>query len=419
MKNNLARPLLSENSDIAQKVGEIIQAVRVGGDNVLIDLTEKFDGVKLAELQVSPAEFENINISDESKNAIIFAKNQLEINHATQLPKPQKIQTCEGVICERQARPIDRVGLYIPGGTAPLISTVLMLAVPAQIAGNGLKILCTPPNKQGQTDPHILFAAQLCGIETVYKIGGAQAIAAMAYGTESIPKVDKIFGPGNRWVTQAKQLVSQDSEGAAIDMPAGPSEVMVIADDEANPAFVAADLLSQAEHGVDSQVILIALSEQFIGRVRSALESQLEKLSRKNIIIQALTHSRMIVAENINQAINISNNYAPEHLILQINHPEKYTDKISNAGSVFLGPWAPETIGDYVTGSNHVLPTYGYAKNYSGLSVLDFMKFISFQSVTKSGLVKMGPYAEILSSIEGLDAHKNAVSLRLAELNNG
>lgn len=400
-----------------KNVQDIIDKIKTDGDAGLKELTLKFDGIRLANLNVSAEEiaFACNHVSAEAKEAILFAKRQLETNHVAQFPNAQQIKTCEGVICERQARPIDKVGLYIPGGTAPLISTVLMLAVPASIAQCPVRVLCTPPNSQGEINPNLLFAAKLAGIETIYKIGGAQAIAAMAYGTETIPKVNKIFGPGNQWVTLTKQLVSQDPEGAAIDMPAGPSEVLVIADDQANPAWVAADLLSQAEHGVDSKVILIALSENFITRVKLAIESQLITLSRKTIIEQSLMHSKMIVAQNMVEAITLSNNNAPEHLILQVQNPEIYMDKITNAGAVFLGPWAPETVGDYVTGSNHVLPTYGYAKSVSGLSVLDFMKFISFQRVSKQGLKNIGPYAETLAELEGLDAHKNAVSLRLAE----
>jgi histidinol dehydrogenase len=306
-------------------------------------------------------------------------------------------------------------GIYVPGGTAPLISTVLMLGVPAQMAECPLRILSTPPNQDGSISPSILFAAKLCGIQNVFKVGGAQAIAAMAYGTQTIPKVDKIFGPGNSWVTQAKMQVSQDAFGSAIDMPAGPSEVMIIADDESNCDYVAADLLSQAEHGPDSQVLLITLSESFAIKTRQALIRQLAMLPRMQIAKQALENSSMIIVSTLEEAIEISNAYAPEHLILQIRNAKKYIPIIKNAGSVFIGPWTPETLGDYVTGANHVLPTNGYARSYSGLSVLDFMKFISFQTVTQQGLANIGPYAEKLAALEGLSAHKNAVSLRLKE----
>jgi len=411
-------------NDLLIRTRDIINSVKINGDKAVINFAKQFDKVSLSQLMVSDAEFyesENI-VSDEAKEAIRFAKKQLEtvcMSQLANIKNSNKIESCEGVTCERQSRPIEKVGLYIPGGSAPLISTVLMLGVPSKIANNSVRILCTPPDREGKINPYILYAAKLCGMEKIYKVGGAQAIAAMAYGTESIPKVDKIFGPGNSWVTQAKQLVSQDPKGAAIDMPAGPSEILVIADENANPEYVAADLLSQAEHDVNSQVILIALSDEFISRVKMAIQEQLKKLSRKNIIEQALNNSRMIVVKDISEAILKSNQFAPEHLILQIENPENYVEKITNAGAVFLGPWAPETVGDYVTGSNHVLPTYGYAKSYSGLSVVDFMKFISIQTVSKAGLQKIGPYAEMLASLEGLDAHKNAVSLRLAEINNG
>ncbi len=411
----LARPLLKDKENIRVKTQEIIDSVKVHGDQTLRELTAKYDGAQIAQLQVTAEEFQQAaeQIDPAARTAIEFAKKQIETNHQAQLPYIQKIETCTGVLCERQARPIERVGLYIPGGSAPLVSAVLMQAVPAQIANCPLRILCTPPDASGTINPYILLAAELCGIKQVYKVGGAQAIAAMAYGTESIPKVDKIFGPGNAWVTQAKILVSQDAKGASIDMPAGPSEVMVIADAQANPIFVAADLLSQAEHGVDSQVMLITLSAAFAQQVERCLQTQLEKLPRRAIAQQALLNSRTIIADDIKQAIMINNYYAPEHLILQVENPEQFISSIQNAGAVFLGPWSPETVGDYVTGSNHVLPTYGYAKTFSGLSVTDFMKFINFQTVTRAGLEIIGPFAEKLAEIEGLDAHKNAVSLRL------
>lgn len=413
----LLRPLLNESEGIRDQIKNIIAQVKKGGDKTLIELTEKYDQVKLNQLQVSVDECRAASnkISASARQAIEFAKKQIETNHQGQFPKNQTVETCEGVFCERQARPIERVGLYIPGGSAPLVSTVLMLGVPAQIARCPVSILCTPPSANGEIDPHLLVAAGLCGIQCIYKVGGAQAIAAMAYGTETIPKANKIFGPGNRWVTQAKILVSEDPHGASIDMPAGPSELMVIADENANPGYVAADLLSQAEHGTDSQVMLVALSEQFAINVRSKIEEQLKELPRKNIVEQSLANSRIIIANDIDQAIAISNAYAPEHLILQVKHPSNYLSSIQNSGAVFLGPWTPETVGDYVTGSNHVLPTYGYSRNYSGLGVLDFMKFISFQTVTRTGLEAIGQYAEKLADIEGLKAHKQAVTLRLYE----
>ncbi len=411
-KNILLRPMITQHENIKNQVRAIIQQVKSEGDQAIIQLTNKFDGVSLADLKVT---LEECKTSFTAINSMEFAKKQIETYHQSQLPRNLRVETCQGVFCERQARPIESVGLYIPGGSAPLISTVLMLGVPARIAGCPLRILCTPPKPDGTIDPNLLAAAKLCGIEHVYKIGGAQAIAAMAYGTETIPKVDKIFGPGNAWVTQAKIQISEDPNGANIDMPAGPSELMVIADNNANPAYIAADLLSQAEHGADSQVMLVSLSEVLAAKVESCIEEQLQHLSRKKLIIHSLNNSRIIITDTMNEAIDISNAYAPEHLSLQIDGPDHFIKDIKNAGAVFLGQWTPETAGDYVTGSNHVLPTYGYARSYSGLSVTDFMKFISFQKVSKQGLEKIGPYAEKLAALEGLDAHKQAVSLRLNE----
>lgn len=415
-KEILARPILNDQENIKTIVQRIIEQVKNSGDIAIKTLTAKYDAVQLDELQVRQAEFAvTKNIDQAAIKALQFAKTQIEIYHRAQIPQTKVIQTCAGVFCERQYRPIERVGLYIPGGTAPLVSTVLMLGVPALIANCATKVLCTPCAVDGKINPYILAAAELCGIEKIYKVGGAQAIAAMAYGTETIPKVDKIFGPGNAWVTQAKQLVAQDPAGASIDMPAGPSEIMVIADAFANPAFVAADLLSQAEHGTDSQVILIALSKALTEKVVACVQQQIEMLPRSAIAKQALIHSRIIIAEDMHQAILISNTYSPEHLSLQVENPEQYISQIQHAGAVFLGAWSPETAGDYVTGSNHVLPTYGHAKSHSGLSLTDFMKSISFQKVTEEGLQNIGAYAEKLAEIEGLQAHKQAVSLRLQE----
>lgn len=352
-------------------------------------------------------------ISPEAQAALTFAKERIEIFHQANYPEVVITETCTGVTCERQAKPIERVGLYIPGGSAPLVSTVLMLAVPASIAQCPVKIICTPPDTNGKIDPHILVAAELCGVQSVFKVGGAQAVAAMAYGTQSIPKVDKIFGPGNQWVTQAKMLVSQDPLGASIDMPAGPSELMVIADESANPEWVAADLLSQAEHGADSQVILVVTSLVLANKVANAVAEQVAVLPRQAIATQALMHSAIIVVETLANAIEIANQYAPEHLILAFDEAEVYKGDIQNAGAVFMGHWTPETAGDYVTGSNHVLPTNGFARSVSGLSILDFMKFIYFQTVTEAGMKIIGPHAEILAAIEGLDAHKQAVTKRL------
>lgn len=416
-KTLLLRPLLDENDQIKLQVKKTIDQVKREGDRALMQLTACYDRVTLNNIKVSKDELleANLQVSATAKSAIEFAKNQIAVNHAAQLPTNKKIETCEGVICERQPRPIENIGLYIPGGSAPLVSTVLMLGVPAEMAGCSVRILCTPPNTKGMIDPHILVAAQLCGIESIYKVGGAQAIAAMAYGTETIPKVDKIYGPGNSWVTEAKMQIFEDKAGASIDMPAGPSELMVIADDNANPEYIAADLLSQLEHGIDSQVMLVTISQQIATAVQSKINKMINELPRQEIIKQSLKNSRSLIVDTLSEAIAVSNAYAPEHLILQVRDPDQYVAAIKNAGAVFLGQWAPETVGDYVTGSNHVLPTYGYARSYSGLSVTDFMKFITFQKVTRQGLATIGPYAETLAEIEGLAAHKQAVSLRLSE----
>lgn len=413
----LRRPPLPTKDNI-KIIQTIIQEVKNQGDQALVDLTKKYDHIALDKFEVTQDEiqlaFYEVNV--EAKRAILFAKEQIERHHEKQVPENLSINSYPGVLCERQVRPIERVGLYIPGGTAPLISTVLMLAIPAQIAECKLRILCTPPNQEAKINPHILVAATLCGISHIYKLGGAQAIAAMAYGTNTIPKVEKIFGPGNSWVTEAKLLVSQDPQGASIDMPAGPSELMVIADSHANIQYVAADLLSQAEHGVDSQVMLVTPCEKLANDIENVINAQLKELPRANIAKQSLSQSRSILVNDITQAISVSNAYAPEHLILQVENAKKYVPLIENAGAVFLGPWTPETLGDYVMGSNHVLPTYGYARSFSGLSILDFIKFISVQSVNREGFEKLAPYAEKLAELKGLDAHRKAVALRLAEM---
>ncbi len=414
----LQRPVRDEESSRVAKVQAIIEQVQTQGDAALRAFTQQYEGLALTQFVVTQEEFAQAQqaVSLESQAAIQFAYQQIKTYHAAFLPKTKGLATAPGVYCERQPRPIPRVGLYVPGGSAPLVSAVLMLGVPANLAHCPLKVLCTPANAAGAIDPHILVAAQMCEIDHVYKLGGAQAIAAMAYGTETIPKVDKIFGPGNAWVTTAKMAVAQDPLGAAIDMPAGPSELVVIADNAANPDWVAADLLSQAEHGPDSQVLLIALAEEFCHQVAQAISTQLAALSRREIAHQSLAHCRLIIAENMAQALAISNHYAPEHVILQVSNPAQYVSQIDNAGAVFLGPWTPETVGDYVTGSNHVLPTNGYARSYSGLSVVDFVKFINVQTVTEAGLRQIGPYAAQLAAIEGLTAHQQAVTRRLSEV---
>ncbi len=411
----LQRPLREAEGNFIGRVQEIVNCVRYQGDAACKEMTRNFDGVDLFDFEVQVEEFEDARkkVSDTARRAMLRAIDQLHAFHSTQILKNIKVETSEGIFCESQARPIQRVGLYIPGGSAPLVSTVLMLGVPAKIANCPIRIMCSPPRQEGGIDQNILIAAELCGIEKIYKLGGAQAIAAMAYGTETIPKVDKIFGPGNAWVTQAKMLVSQDAAGAIHDLPAGPSEVMVIADSSADPEFIAADLLSQAEHGGDSQVMLVCTDIDLSKKVSEAIGLQIKGLSRRTIAEQALKNSFLIIVDNVLDAIGIANEYAPEHLIMQVEEPRSYLDKIQNAGSVFLGPWSPESAGDYASGANHVLPTYGFAKNLSGLTVRDFMKTITIQELTRDGLTDIANTIRELATIEGLDAHKNAVDIRL------
>jgi histidinol dehydrogenase len=414
-KKILLRPQQSKLTNIIAEVEDIIHQVRKNGDQALQKLTAQFDKAELLTLQVSEDEFidAEIQVSLEAKLAIKQAAENITRFHQQQYPQALDIQTHLGILCQKKARPIQKVGLYIPGGTAPLPSTVLMLGIPSQIAQCPLRILCTPPNAKGYIDPHILWTAQQCGIKQIFKIGGAQAIAALAYGTETVPKVDKIFGPGNTWVTQAKLLVAQDPLGAAYDLPAGPSELMVIADKTAHPEFVAADLLSQAEHGVDSQVILICNDYEFSQKVQKAISHQLAQLSRRSIVEGALKLSWIIQVEHLEQACEIANLYAPEHLSIQTEKPDDLVDKIHSAGSVFLGHWSPEAAGDYASGTNHVLPTYGYARSFSGLSVADFMKQITFQKLTQAGLKAISHTIMTLAELEGLTAHKNAVAIRM------
>lgn len=413
--NLLKRPLKKSEEDFVVKVKEIINRVKYQGDMACREMTNTFDGVDLASFEVTPEELEDAQkkVDDKTRQAILRTINQLNAFHLPQRLKDIKVETSKGIFCESQSRPIQRVGLYIPGGSAPLVSTVLMLGVPAKLANCPLRVMCSPPRPTGDIDPNILVAATLCGIEKIYKLGGAQAIAAMAYGTESIPKVDKIFGPGNSWVTQAKMLVSQDVLGAIYDLPAGPSEVMVIADNCADPEFIAADLLSQAEHGCDSQVMFVCTDINMAKKVNQAIECQMKGLSRRKIAEQSLKNSCLMIVDDVLDAIDIANEYAPEHLIMQVEEPRTYLDKIQNAGSVFLGPWSPESAGDYSSGTNHVLPTYGFAKSLSGLSVRDFMKSISIQELTRDGLFDIADTIRIFATIEGLDAHKNAVEIRL------
>ena len=403
--------------DISNTVQTIFDAVKANGDAALKKYTEAFDKVSLEILQVTETELEEANemISNELKQAILLAKNNIEKFHASQKETIVKTETMEGVRVWRESRPIEKVGLYIPGGSAPLFSTVLMLGIPAKLAGCKEIVLCTPPNASGKIHPAILFTAQFIGISTVFKIGGAQAIAALNFGTETIPKVDKIFGPGNQFVTAAKQKAQ--NFGVAMDLPAGPSELLVIADATANPDFVAADLLSQAEHGADSQVILLSNDENLISNVQIAINNQLKDLPRNEIALKSLQNSRTILFENLQQCFDFSNQYAPEHLILAIENYEEWIQKVDSAGSVFLGNYSPESAGDYVSGTNHTLPTNGYARNYSGVSLDSFIKKITFQEISKTGLFNIGNAVEIMAEAEQLSAHKNAISIRLKTLN--
>ncbi|MFT3807335.1 histidinol dehydrogenase [Arenimonas sp.] len=417
----LNRPAQDNAAELLQTTQGIINEVRRGGDAALRAMTEKFDGAVLHNLQVSEAEFAAAEqaLTATQLTALKRAIGNVQRFHEAQLSEPLRVETSPGVVCERHYRAIDAVGLYAPAGTAPLPSTVIMLAVPASIANCPTRVLCTPPRRDGSADPAVLVTARLCGIDKVFKIGGAQAVAAMAYGTESVPKTDKIYGPGNRWVTAAKMLVANDAQGAALDLPAGPSEVLVLADDRANAAFVAADLLAQAEHSADAQAILVTTSAALIERVQAELDRQTSQLSRENTLLKALEHARLILVKDLHTAFEVSNLYAPEHLIVQVDNARQWLPQIRNAGSVFLGPWTPETMGDYCSGTNHVLPTYGFARAYSGLSLVDFMKRMTVQELSSAGLEDLGPTAVTIAELEGLDAHANAVKLRMATLKQG
>ncbi len=406
------RPALDVTT-LFDTVRTVLDEVRQEGDAAVKRYEEKFDKVRLADLQVSEAEILEARelVSEDLKQAIRTAKDNIEKFHASQRFTGQKVETTSGVTCWQKAVAIEKVGLYIPGGTAPLFSTVLMLAVPAHIAGCKEIVLCTPPNKEGKVHPAILFAAETAGVSKIFKAGGIQAIAAMAYGTESVPKVYKIFGPGNQYVTAAKQLVSL--KDVAIDMPAGPSEVEVIADETANPDFIAADFLSQAEHGADSQAILVTSCEGIVAPVIKAIQEQLSKLSRKEITEKALEHSRIIVLKDELEVIDFTNAYAPEHLIIQTANYSHIAGQIENAGSVFMGPYTPESAGDYASGTNHTLPTNGYAKAYSGVNLDSFIKKITFQEITAEGIKNLGGTIQIMAGNEQLDAHRNAVTIRL------
>ncbi|WP_061039407.1 histidinol dehydrogenase [Vibrio coralliirubri] len=411
----LERPAITEGANITATVSDVIAKVRNEGDAALKELTAKFDGVTPESIRVSSNEIEEAcaRLTPEMKQALEQAYNNIAKFHEAQKPQPIKVETQPGVVCEQVTRAINTVGLYIPGGSAPLPSTVLMLGVPAQIAGCRKVVLCSPPPIADE----ILYVAKLCKIDEVYNVGGGQAVAAMAYGTESVAKVDKIFGPGNAYVTEAKRQVSNDFRGAAIDMPAGPSEVLVIADETADADFIAADLLSQAEHGPDSQVVLVTPSPVVADQVTEAVQKELKELSRANIAQQALASSLIIIAESITQAIAISNFYGPEHLIVQTKNPRELLPLLDNAGSIFLGDWSPESAGDYASGTNHVLPTYGYTKTYSSLGLADFSKRMTVQELTADGLKGLAPTVVTMAEAEGLDAHKRAVTIRVEKLN--
>ncbi|SCY23034.1 histidinol dehydrogenase [Nonlabens sp. Hel1_33_55] len=414
----LERPL-KQRSEVDHAVKEIIQLVRENGDDALIAFAKQFDEAELTQLKVTPAEIAQAStqVDGSLKTAIQIAYDNIyKFHKACYTQDYPVVETMPGITCWRKSLPIQKVGLYIPGGSAPLFSTVLMLGIPAKIAGNKKVVLCSPTDAQGNINPVVLHTANLCGITEIYKVGGAQAIAAMTYGTESVPNVYKIFGPGNAFVTRAKELAQQ--EGVAIDMPAGPSEVLIIADAKANPAFVASDLLAQAEHGHDSQVILLTDSQELANAVNEQLEIQLNSLSRKQTAEAALENSKTIVLESIDQCVEWSDVYAPEHLIINAINSDEVANQITVAGSIFIGSYTCESLGDYASGTNHTLPTYGYARNYSGVSVDSFVNKVTYQKATAQGIQNLGPAVEAMAAAEGLDAHKNAVSVRLKSLNN-
>jgi histidinol dehydrogenase len=417
-RDALQRPAQRDAARVTATAQDIIERVRREGDAALLALTEQFDGVRLAQLQVTEKEFAEaeLKLNAEQKSAIERAISTIHRFHAAQMPAPLRVETAPGVQCERISVPIRAVGLYVPAGSAPLPSTAIMLAVPAGIAGCPVRIMCTAPTRYGSADPAVLVAARKAGIEQVFKVGGAQAIAAMAYGTDTIPKCDKIFGPGNAWVTAAKLLVAQHAEGAAADLPAGVTEVMVIADASARADFVAADLLAQAEHSPDAQAILVTSEPGLAAAAMREVQRQSMRLLRARILTDSLKAMRFIVVETLEAAFDIANGYAPEHLLLQIDRPRAWLPRVTAAGAVFLGPWSPETVGDYCSGPNHTLPTYGYARSYSGLSLEDFQKRITVQELTPGGLQGLGPTAQVLAHLEGLDAHAAAVTIRLEAL---
>jgi histidinol dehydrogenase len=411
----LKRPLI-DVSELYGKVQTILNEIKVEGDKAVKKFTSQFDGIQLDSILVPENEIEEAEklVDKELKDAIALASKNIEVFHSAQKTEINKIETTPGVICWQKPVAIEKVGLYIPGGSAPLFSTVLMLAIPAQIAGCKEIVLCSPPNKEGKIHPAILYAAKVSGVTKIYKLGGVQAIGAMAFGTETVPKTYKIFGPGNQYVMAAKQLASMNN--VAIDMPAGPSEVLVVADETSNPAFVASDLLSQAEHGTDSQVVLVANSLEIVEKVLTEIEKQVVELPRGKTASKALEHSILIVQENLDDQISLINEYAPEHLIISTKKYAEFAGKIVNAGSVFLGEYTPESAGDYASGTNHTLPTNGWARSYSGVNLDSFLRKITFQEISIEGLKNIGPSIEIMAAAEELEAHKNAVSLRLKEI---
>ena len=414
----LARPAAESRADVRRAVTEIIAAVRTEGDAAVRRYTKQFNSVAVDDLRVAPAEFRDARASLTSAQIAALERAVANVTrfHEAQVSAPLSVETMPGVVCQRITRPIGSVGLYVPAGTAPLPSTALMLAVPARVAGCPARAIASSPDAAGKVHASVLVAAELCGIDTVYKMGGAQAIAALAFGTESVRKVDKVFGPGSAWVTAAKQIVSADPSGAAIDLPAGPSEVLVIADESANPVFVAADLLAQAEHDTIAQVILVTTSRELAKAVEAETVSQARALQRLNIVTESMKHSRAIVVPDLDTALSVSNEYAPEHLIIQTREARALLPRVECAGSVFIGEWSPESMGDYCSGTNHVLPTFGFARAYSGVSLVDFQKRITVQELSADGLRALGPTAIALSGLEGLDAHGNAVRVRLAAL---
>ncbi|HVN42257.1 MAG TPA: histidinol dehydrogenase [Steroidobacteraceae bacterium] len=417
----LRRPAQREAARLIEGAGRIVEDVRRRGDAALGELTERLDGVRLQSFAVTEAEFAEAaaDLSAEQLAALERAIGIVTRFHEMTPPQGVSVETSPGVRCERIIVPLNAVGLYVPAGTAPLPSTALMLAIPARIAGCPVRVMCTPPRPDGRADPAVLTAARLCGVEQVFKLGGAQAVAAMAYGTATVPKVDKIFGPGNAWVTTAKQIVAADADGAALDMPAGPSEVLVVADATASAAFVAADLLAQAEHSVDAQVVLVTTDRTLAVACIAEVERQLALLPRRAIASKSIAQSRVLLVADLPTALAVANRYAPEHLILQVDSPRRWLALVRNAGSVFLGPWTPETMGDYCSGTNHVLPTYGHARAYSGLSVHDFVKRITVQELTPAGLADLGLTARTLARLETLEGHANAVSVRLEAIARG